>query len=625
MPAIAHTFRAGRTVQAANTWRQNYDALRWLDISRAVTLIEQERRGVLADVQWIYELVEQSDADMIALVSLRASAIKRLKPSVLTADPATLGFDKALAAEQEAALRATYDAANTAEAVSWLAGATFRGFSILQVIPGADGLPKRFEPLPRWLFARDGYGGAWYWNPTGASLPGASLPATDRIGGDELPSEDFVIRTVPLYIDRVALVCAVRTGICEKDWDAWCEMYGLNQAVLTEPPNADSKDRPAYDAAARAFSDGQGGTIPNGAAITFPQATRGTPPFKDRADYLTSKKILAGTSGKLTMLSQSGSGTLAGGAHQDTFDALADAEAADIAEVLHHAVSVRICAALFPGRPCLARLELSRNAAEDKDAAADRIAKVAPHFEIDPANASELTGLRITSAKAQPTSAQAASGSVAEAAAAAGGDVSATALNGAQISSMVEILSSASAGTLPKESLIPILRAAFPAIPLDVLKLIVGPVMGFEPTTPATNAQLRSIIGVALNASGSDAAPAPVAIEDAAVEALVEARARNLSPVIDRLLDALAETDDTAMRASLAAILDDLPKLATASGEAAAADASLLERILSDAVGAGYASSTAKKGAASRKSAKPPETALPAVSPSTRRPRKGNP
>lgn len=548
MPPTAHTFRAGRTVQAANTWRQNYDALRWLDISRAVSLIEQERRGVLSDVQWVYELVEQSDADMIALVSLRASAIKRLKPSVLTADPATLGFDKALAAEQEAALRATYDAANTAEAVSWLAGATFRGFSILQVIPGADGLPKRFEPLPRWLFARDGYGGAWYWNPTGASLPGASLPATDRIGGDELPSEDFVIRTVPLYIDRVALVCAVRTGICEKDWDAWCEMYGLNQAVLTEPPNADSKDRPAYDAAARAFSDGQGGTIPNGAAITFPQATRGTPPFKDRADYLTSKKILAGTSGKLTMLSQSGSGTLAGGAHQDTFDALADAEAADIADVLHHAVSVRICAALFPGRPCLARLELSRNAAEDKDAAADRIAKVAPHFEIDPANAAELTGLRITSAKAQPQ----------------------------------------------------------PGAPV-------------APVATAIN-------GAALNASSAPgAAPAPVAIEDAAVEALVEARARNLSPVIDRLLDALAETDDAAMRASLAAILDDLPKLAAASGEAAAADASLLERILSDAVGAGYASSTAPKGAVSRKSAKPPETALPDVSPSTRRPRKGNP
>jgi phage gp29-like protein len=119
-------------------------------------------------------------------------------------------------------------------------------------------------------------------------------------------------------------------------------------------------------------------------------------------------------------------------------------------------------------------------------------------------------------------------------------------------------------------------------------------------------------------ASASEASPTPPAIEDAAVEALVEARARNLSPVIDRLLDALAETDDTAMRASLAAILDDLPKLAAASGEAADADASLLERILSDAVGAGFASGQARL-------AKPPETPLPAVSPSTRHPRASKP
>lgn len=296
-------------------------------------------------------------------------------------------------------------------------------------------------------------------------------------------------------------------------------MYGLNQAVLTEPPNADSKDRPAYDAAARAFSDGQGGTIPNGATITFPQATRGTPPFKDRADYLTAKKILAGTSGRLTMLSESGSGTLAGGAHQDTFDALADAEADEIAEVLHHAVTVRICADLFPGRPCLARLELVRNAEEDKDAASERIAKLSTSFEIDPAHAAELTGLRITSSKAQPQpAAPAALRDVAAAAAVAGGDVSATALNGAQIASMVEIMSAAASGALPKESVIPMLQAAFPSIPLATIMRIAQPVMRFQMQPPATNADMRASVVTALNAE--TVAPAPATIEEAAVEAL---------------------------------------------------------------------------------------------------------
>jgi phage gp29-like protein len=119
-------------------------------------------------------------------------------------------------------------------------------------------------------------------------------------------------------------------------------------------------------------------------------------------------------------------------------------------------------------------------------------------------------------------------------------------------------------------------------------------------------------------ASASEASPTPAAIEDAAVSALVEARARNLAPVIDRLLAALAETDPAAMHASLSDILDDLPSLAAAAASGADADASLLERILSDAVGAGFASGQARL-------AKPPETPLPAVSPSTRHPRTAKP
>ena len=70
------------------------------------------------------------------------------------------------------------------------------------------------------------------------------------------------------------------------------------------------------------------------------------------------------------------------------------------------------------------------------------------------------------------------------------------------------------------------------------------------------------------------------------VDALAEARALDLAPVIDRLLDALGETDEAAMREALAGLLADLPKLAAAAG--ADADTDLVERILSDAVGAGY-------------------------------------
>jgi hypothetical protein len=134
---------------------------------------------------------------------------------------------------------------------------------------------------------------------------------------------------------------------------------------------------------------------------------------------------------------------------------------------------------------------------------------------------------------------------------------------------------------------------------------------GAMPAAPAAPILSRA-------ASASEASPTPAAIEDAAVSALVEARARNLAPVIDRLLAALAETDPAAMHASLSDILDDLPSLAAAAASGADADASLLERILSDAVGAGFASGQARL-------AKPTETALPAVPPSTRHPRASKP
>lgn len=511
--ARALPFRTGRLVTAANTWRQNYDALRWLDIPRAVNLIEQERRGVLSETQWVYELIEQSDPDMIALVGLRTAAIARLQPDIVTVDPKTAGFDKVLAAEQEKALSKIYGDCNTADAIAHLAGATFRGFTILQIVPDAEGLPARFEFLDRWLFARDGYRGAWWWNPQAATLPGGALPQRDKIGGEELPESGFVIRKVSLFVDRVAIITAVRSSLCEKDWDSWCEMYGLNQAIITEPPNAATEDRPAYDSTARAFSDGQGGTIPHGAAVTFPQtANAGTPPFKDRADYLTGKKVLAGTSGRLTMLAEAGSGTLAGGAHQETFDALADAEAAEISAVFNRGVTKNVLEALFPGRPALAQFALVRHAEEDKDANADRIAKVAPYFEIDPAEAGELTGLRITAAKALPSEA---------------------------------------------------------------------------PYAPTFGAALHS-------ESASSASSSAISIEGAAVDALSEARAANLAPVIDRLLDALSETDEAAMRLALTSLYADLPRLAIAAG-ATAADTELVERILSDAVGSGYASAAKKE------------------------------
>lgn len=521
-----------RTLRNANTWRQQYDALRWLDVPHAVRLLEQERRGIHAETQYVYDLVDSVDPDMLALIQLRLAAIKRLKWRIAVAAEDTAGFDQALAGEQAAALRAIYDRmANLVAATADLALATFRGYSILQIRRDAQGEPISLYPLDRWLFARDGLRGDWWWNPSAQTLAGASLPEADRIGGPELPLADFVVREVPFAVDRVALLASVRSSTVEKDWDAWCEMYGLHPSIITEPPNAQPADRPAYDAAARAFSDGQGGTIPNGAAVSFPNSVSVEAPFEKRADYLTRKKVLAGTSGMLTMLAESGSGTLAGGAHQETFDSLAEAEAAEITELLQRAIDAPFLAARFQRRPVLAWFELQPHRRKDPDKVAERVAKVAQFYTLDPDELTEELGLSVTP-RPQP-------------------------LEGA-------------GGT----------GASSPFS------------MAF-----ANGATLRAALNSRASAPAAADVPDPDDLEGAAVEALAEARAAGLAPVVERLLDALADPDPAALRRRLTALLSELPGLAEAAGAGAETDAALLERILSDAVGAGWQDAAAAKGA----------------------------
>jgi lambda family phage portal protein len=63
-----------------------------------------------------------------------------------------------------------------------------------------------------------------------------------------------------------------------------------------------------------------------------------------------------------------------------------------------------------------------------------------------------------------------------------GGAVQDTALNGAQISSMVQVISAATAGQMPKESVGPILKAAFPSLSDEEISNITKPIEGFQAT-----------------------------------------------------------------------------------------------------------------------------------------------
>ena len=74
-------------------------------------------------------------------------------------------------------------------------------------------------------------------------------------------------------------------------------------------------------------------------------------PYFERIEYADRQFVMAATGGLLTMLAQSGTGTLAGGAHNDTLIGLARADAKSISEVFQQQVDREILRAFFPGHP----------------------------------------------------------------------------------------------------------------------------------------------------------------------------------------------------------------------------------------------------------------------------------
>jgi hypothetical protein len=92
-------------------------------------------------------------------------------------------------------------------------------------------------------------------------------------------------------------------------------------------------------------------------------------PYKERISYADEQIVLAATGGRLTMLTESGSGTLAGGAHSETLLEMARADAAAISDVFNDQFDKEILRAFFPGQPTAAyfRFNVPQKAESAKD------------------------------------------------------------------------------------------------------------------------------------------------------------------------------------------------------------------------------------------------------------------
>ena len=371
------TGRLGQIVTAANRWRENYNPARGLTIRRAVELLELAQRGDTAYLQWAFRMVERRYPTLSALITRCEGPLLtfdwevKIKEKLPEAGNGTNGTNgtngrggnpfEEMAKRQQATLTAAYEGVdNLKGAIQHLHLAEFRGYAHLQKHRDAEGAIYHLEPLNQWCVCRDGLEGNWFWNPDSrsTSAPLQFLGKAFCIGGEELPLEDFIIREVPRPIDEIALVLFIRANLAEKDADGFLEIYGIPGGVVIMPPNVPQGKESEYETAAKNVAEGGSGAIPNGADYKANDGPRGVDPFTPRLKHLDEQVVMVGTGGKLTMLAESGSGTLAGGAHTDTFAEIANGRAQKITERFQRDFDLEVLGRKHPGEPVLVYFKL---------------------------------------------------------------------------------------------------------------------------------------------------------------------------------------------------------------------------------------------------------------------------
>ena len=339
--------------------------------------------------------MEGSFPTLMGLIERRTSPLLEMNWNcrAVSEDKLTEGTTMAMAEEQAGALREAYEGIdNIYDAIEWLELGAFRGFAHLEKIyanPGTEDLTvEHLEPVEQWHWTRKSMYAQWEY----------VAAATQTNVGVPINYQQFVIHEVRRPLDRVALLLWVRANLCEKNWDAFIEIYGVPRWLVTMPPNAPKEQESKYMAASRDIARGGNGALPFGSSAVPADKPRSSEPFRPRLDWLQEQLVLAGTGGLLSMLSMpTGIGHGASSVHEDAFKKISVKEARKISEVFNRQFDGPLLAQKFPGQPQLAYFELS--AKEETDVAAlcaQTLQLSQAGYEVDAGQLGEMTGYRIS-------------------------------------------------------------------------------------------------------------------------------------------------------------------------------------------------------------------------------------
>jgi phage gp29-like protein len=209
------------------------------------------------------------------------------------------------------------------------------------------------------------------------------------------PSEYCMIET-SRPVNRIALIGHVRASIAEKDWDSYVEIYGIPGVFVVMPDNVSNDKESEYLELAEKAAEQGSGALPSGSSITTTQEARSSQPFQPRLEWIQKQVILAGTGGLLNVLTESGSGTLAGSVHADAFRQIGRGVSRRISEAFQRQIERPRLEKLFPGRPVLAYFDMQPPEYRDQDkAVANVVALAGAGYRMDAEEVSELTGLEV--------------------------------------------------------------------------------------------------------------------------------------------------------------------------------------------------------------------------------------
>lgn len=386
--------RTGAKRPAHSTDRANLRATRnvlpHLTPRECVRLYQLWREGKYADPQIVFDELEEYDETLGTVVDNRQSALGEMDWDVLilskaVGDSAELG--SLAEAQQQFVTAALQRVENLDEALLHLGMAKFRGYSHLEIYPTAEG--EKWLPIAPWFLARPERGGAWFYNEMADSSP-ANVESMD------MERVIYMECHRPIDIAAMFLICAKANAVT--NWDGFLERFGDPSLILKTPPNTTDEQMQAFADMLRSFVGAGTGVVPAGSEFeTIETRQTSNEHFSTRAEWCDKAIVRRATGGMLTVLAESGTGTLAGSAHAETFARLAGADAKAVAAAVTRQYVKRLVAAKFPGKPCLVYFSLAAPESEDENAEVDKVVKLAgAGYHASEEEVSERVGMTVT-------------------------------------------------------------------------------------------------------------------------------------------------------------------------------------------------------------------------------------